>query len=346
MAYTPLKISVPTPCHEDWNGMTPVSGTTARHCDSCAKNVTDFTGFTDDQLHAYARENKGRMCGRFRPDQLERPLRAISDRRASPLKVAAATAGLLLSSAAMEAQSALPTPESLAKVETKDATLANILAINAAHLSTDADATTIRGEMTAKPVTADSLPPRPPVVGKIAIHPRIEDEIVGDIVVEPIPDTIPGGEIICPIPDTIPLPEEQHPMIMGIMIMEVPEPTGMDWVKDTIKQMLPQLPLPPKEPTSHPRPRPEATYLESLVVSPNPFDRELRLDLNVPKDGSLVIELLNANGQLVHSQLWHVVAGDNFLNLAPKRRKTSPGIYYLRITDFNELEVVRTVVKR
>lgn len=38
MAYTPLKISIPKPCHEDWNGMHPVFGTTERHCDSCAKN--------------------------------------------------------------------------------------------------------------------------------------------------------------------------------------------------------------------------------------------------------------------------------------------------------------------
>jgi len=327
--------------------MTPVTGTTARHCDSCAKNVTDFTGFTDDQLHAYARENKGRMCGRFRPDQLERPLRAVSDRKASPLKVAAATAGLLLASAAMEAQAALPSPDSPAKVETKDATLANIRAINAAHLSTDEKALiTIRGEMVTRPASVDSLPSRPPVVGKIAVHSPLEEEIVGDIVIRETPDSLLPEVIICPIPDSVPPPHELEPMIMGIMIMEAPEPTGVDWIKDTVRSILPELPLPPKEPTSHPRPRPEAAYLESLVVSPNPFDRELRLDLNVTKDGSLVIELLNANGQLVHSQLWHVAAGDNSLNLEPKRRKTSPGVYFLRITDFNEFEVVRTVVKK
>jgi len=338
--------------------MTPVTGTTARHCDSCAKNVTDFTGFTDDQLHAYARENKGRMCGRFRPDQLERPLRAISDRKASPLKVAAATAGLLLASAAMEAQSNLPTPGSPAKVETKDATLANIRAINVAHLSTDTMPTpVIQGEIAPVQSIPDSLLPppapivgriavHPPVVGKIAVHPPIEEEIVGDIVIEETPDSLLPEVIICPIPDSVPPPHELEPMIMGIMIMEAPEPTGIDWIKDTVRSILPELPLPPKEPTSHPRPRPEAAYLESLVVSPNPFDRELRLDLNVPKESSLVIELLNANGQLVHSQLWHVAAGDNSLNLEPKRRKTSPGIYFLRITDFNEFEVVRTVVKK
>ena len=95
MAYTPLKIHIPEPCHEDWAGMTPVAGTTARHCDSCAKNVTDFTGFSDAQLHAYVRENKGKLCGRFRPDQLGRPMRAKQAPTFNPLKIAAAAAGLM-----------------------------------------------------------------------------------------------------------------------------------------------------------------------------------------------------------------------------------------------------------
>lgn len=116
MAYTPLLIAVPEPCHENWEGMTPVGGTTARHCDSCEKNVVDFTGFTDAQLHAYSREAGAKICGRFRPDQLGRPLRAAHKPSYFPLKVAATAAGMLLSSATTSAQQIKPAQHQTAEV--------------------------------------------------------------------------------------------------------------------------------------------------------------------------------------------------------------------------------------
>ena len=108
MAYTPLKISIPEPCHEDWNGMHPVSGTTERHCDSCAKNVIDFTSFSDAQMHDYVRLNGNKMCGRFRPDQLDRPLRAVPRPKINPLKVAATAAGLMLAASGCDTVSEVP----------------------------------------------------------------------------------------------------------------------------------------------------------------------------------------------------------------------------------------------
>ncbi|MEM8584754.1 MAG: T9SS type A sorting domain-containing protein [Bacteroidota bacterium] len=37
-----LRITIPEPCHEDWNAMTSLEDG-SRHCDSCAKNIVDFT---------------------------------------------------------------------------------------------------------------------------------------------------------------------------------------------------------------------------------------------------------------------------------------------------------------
>jgi hypothetical protein len=53
--------------------MTPT--TTGRHCAACAKTVVDFTQKTDAEILAYlAQAAGGRSCGRFRPEQLARPL--------------------------------------------------------------------------------------------------------------------------------------------------------------------------------------------------------------------------------------------------------------------------------
>lgn len=334
MAYTPLKISVPTPCHEDWNGMHPVAGTTARHCDSCAKNVTDFTGFTDAQLHTYARENKGRLCGRFRPDQLERPLRAISVPTRNPLKVAAATAGLLLASAGLEGQANQPLPEKT-RTEVVSSTAKTVEINSTVEPETAKPIITIRGNLAVVPASTDSIPP-PPLVGKIAV----EEVLVGDIMIEEIADSIP------PAPP-LPPPPSCEPMIMGLISYEPPQPTGMDWFIDSLKSVFPPDPRPKLERTQHPRPRPDniPEYLEALSVSPNPFVDQLRLEINTLQQRTLRLELLDPLGRVVAAEtFWRLPPGYNALVFRVKSRKLKFGIYYLRVTDEDGKSVVRTLV--
>lgn len=67
----PIQISIPQPCSEDWNKMTPQER--GRFCDSCQKCVVDFTGFTDEQLYKYFAEHRGeKVCGKFQNWQLKR----------------------------------------------------------------------------------------------------------------------------------------------------------------------------------------------------------------------------------------------------------------------------------
>ena len=64
------KISIPKPCHEDWNAMTQEDK--GRFCSVCAKSVVDFTGLDNEQVSDYLNQNKDKkICGRFRKDQLE-----------------------------------------------------------------------------------------------------------------------------------------------------------------------------------------------------------------------------------------------------------------------------------
>lgn len=64
-----LLITVPKPCHEDWNKMTPVEK--GAYCKACAKTVVDFTSMTDDEVKNYFISNASqKTCGHFRSDQL------------------------------------------------------------------------------------------------------------------------------------------------------------------------------------------------------------------------------------------------------------------------------------
>ena len=66
-------ISIPKPCHEDWNKMTPDAK--GAFCGSCQKSVHDFSNKTDEEIiSVYEKEGEGKVCGRFAPAQLSRPV--------------------------------------------------------------------------------------------------------------------------------------------------------------------------------------------------------------------------------------------------------------------------------
>lgn len=66
-----LSVNVDKPCHENWAEMSPRDK--GRFCAKCTKEVIDFTTLNDAEI--YAEINLGKnLCGRFRKDQLDRPL--------------------------------------------------------------------------------------------------------------------------------------------------------------------------------------------------------------------------------------------------------------------------------
>jgi hypothetical protein len=64
---TKHKITIPKPCHEDWNKMAPNDN--GRFCGSCSKNVVDFTNMMPDEIQAYFQQHDN-VCGRFKNSQL------------------------------------------------------------------------------------------------------------------------------------------------------------------------------------------------------------------------------------------------------------------------------------
>lgn len=62
------KITIPEPCHEDWNKMTPNDN--GRFCGSCSKNVVDFTNWLPEKIQAYFLQHSN-VCGRFKKSQLD-----------------------------------------------------------------------------------------------------------------------------------------------------------------------------------------------------------------------------------------------------------------------------------
>lgn len=64
-----LHLSIPKPCHEKWSSFK----TTAHggFCDSCQKEVIDFTKWDEERIRTYFTTRPLHACGRFRADQLK-----------------------------------------------------------------------------------------------------------------------------------------------------------------------------------------------------------------------------------------------------------------------------------
>ena len=64
-----MKITIPTPCHENWNEMTP--NEMGRHCTVCSKTVKNFTDYNYEEIYNGLNSNQN-ICGRFNDNQLNK----------------------------------------------------------------------------------------------------------------------------------------------------------------------------------------------------------------------------------------------------------------------------------
>jgi hypothetical protein len=68
-----IQLQISEPCHENWDKMTQADK--GRFCDSCQKQVVDFTNMSDREIAMFFKKpSAGSVCGRFMTDQLQRDI--------------------------------------------------------------------------------------------------------------------------------------------------------------------------------------------------------------------------------------------------------------------------------
>jgi len=67
-----IKISIATPCHENWDKM--LEEEKGKFCLSCQKTVVDFSRMTNEQIINYFNTASGKTCGRIAKHQLDMPI--------------------------------------------------------------------------------------------------------------------------------------------------------------------------------------------------------------------------------------------------------------------------------
>jgi hypothetical protein len=200
-----MKISIPKPCNENWNEMTPEQQ--GAFCKVCSKVVVDFSNMSDDEVIKYLEKKKGeKTCGRFlvsqlSPYELKINLRSVAAQRSFP-KIFVASLFIFFSSLFV------------CKSDTGEAMMFNVVPVDTMDTSSfvlRADSVSNTLDTTAI-IQTDSAEIFPIIMGGISAPPVLVEVdtpvIVKDTMVEP-PKMV--GEI-----------EVQRPMIMGKMVCTKP----------------------------------------------------------------------------------------------------------------------------
>ena len=122
MKYT---ITIPRPCHEKWDLMTPTEK--GKYCSSCQKEVVDFTNKSSFQLASILGKG-GNVCGRFRENQLNKQISSPRNTHLHRTGLAFGIGSLLSlcspihsqeQTIAIEKVSAIGEPSAITKIETQ-----------------------------------------------------------------------------------------------------------------------------------------------------------------------------------------------------------------------------------
>ncbi len=111
-----ITLSIPEPCHEDWNKMTPLQQ--GRFCGSCQKEVIDFTAMTDDELFRFFAEKKSaNVCGRTLPVQLNTPITKPAEHKKRKFWYISYLTSLLLFFSKSETKAQTKTPVTVSPID-------------------------------------------------------------------------------------------------------------------------------------------------------------------------------------------------------------------------------------
>lgn len=102
-----ITLSIPEPCDKKWAELTDTGQFGCRFCDRCEKQIRDFTHSTDAEIAYQFHKNPNKICGKFRPDQLGRPIQ-IGAQNSVFGKAAGLIFGGLLAASEVEGQTEKP----------------------------------------------------------------------------------------------------------------------------------------------------------------------------------------------------------------------------------------------
>lgn len=325
-----LYLSIPKPCHEDWDKMTPTEK--GRHCLNCQKEVVDFTAMSDQEILAIFSKNKTGLCGRFHTDQLNRQMLLRTRTQSTPWARAGILAASLLLAVPAISQQILEvrTEQQEEKYSTEE--LEGKHTITGRVLDEEGEpliaATIITKSKSVGTVTD--------LDGRFTLHlSKPKDTLVVSYI------GYQTQEVAIPLLDANALDitlikgvELEEVVVKGYQVPLVTKGyvvgSGLVYAKPrTIAKRIPKFAT-AKEP--------------EIKVYPNPFVSQIQIEIGHLKEGNYTVRIVANTGQIVH-QLQLFFSSHQRLEMDLAALNLTAGTYWLQISDGKEQNFKQQLIK-
>ena len=301
-----IQLSIPKPCHEDWNAMTPAAS--GRFCASCSKEVIDFSDMSDAQLIQFFKEPRGSVCGRFQQQQLAAEL-VIPKKRIPWLRYFFT---ISLPALLYSCKPNWITGEPVAKPETTE-----VMVVGALMAPPIIESIVLKGDTVIinEGATTGMISVAPPEPSENRVK---TNEVESQLII--CPPEIKEDSIITKTLDEV-VVQSYEPHITGrYTVGGVSSYTVKTTLLDTIKTAIKNI---------------ADSIKPSLRLYPNPLSNglPLKIDWNGCKPGVYHMQLVNMLGQVIHMDKLSVNAKSDLLTIhLPSNR---PGAYILTFQNAN-----------
>lgn len=323
-----LYLSIPTPCHEDWDKMTPTEK--GRHCQSCEKEVVDFSLLSDQQILDLFAKNKKGLCGRFRSDQLDRQMFLKPVGKSSPW----VKAGLLAASVLLAVPTMGQQPEK-AKIEQVEKQITNTKPgkqVTGRVLDTKGEpliGASILVKSTASGTATD-------MEGFFKINLKTGRDT---IVVSYTGFETKEVQIDNSLSESLEIQLEEGILLDEVVVLGY----STEVVKGGWVGAVSRIEVVPKKPRRR-TPRFSIPLKPEIKVYPNPFVSQIQIELDRIQEGDYSVRLVANTGQVVHQVHLFLSSYQRLeFDIAPLNLPT--GTYWLQISDGKEVNLKQQLVK-
>jgi len=326
-----MYISIPQPCHENWEAMTPQDKD--RFCAQCAKTVIDFSALSDTQILNYLHQSTGRLCGRFAQEQVERPLVPFKKEKKKIWWMAALMPLTLLMNKVNGQKNPGEEKTSIAKetivIVNTTCTKRRPVAKETIQVLTHTIHGNVKDEKgNALPFTtvsvsgnhAQTMTDEKGDFTLQTIHPQHDDKLLISNV------SYEQQEVAIDLNNTMNIVLKEKAAVLpevcvktidsylsgrlGGFILVAPI-TRKDSVKTTLRKIF---------------------HTNPFKVYPNPVTRGTAINIEVKKEGIYSIQLLNAHSKLITHRLFNAVNGATLTSLAIPS-SAAAGVYFIRLVN-------------
>lgn len=327
-------ITIPEPCHEDWNKMLPDEK--GKFCNSCNKSVFDFSNKSDSQIKDILMANKDqKVCGHFKKTQINRPLNFTIDLNDLPKNMSVTkmfTIALFIAFGTLLFSCTDNKGKALGEIAIEQA-------IKPETLEKTGETDVMVGQMIAT-MPLDTLSKfeknEETVEGRMEITTHYETHVAGgisiqhDYVVENILP-IDSPVVDSPVAD-IPKPEE---MIMGAMVYipQVPDSVIPENKLDTLM----------KEKEDDVKMNDSKS---DFIVYPNPTKGEFTIKYDLKKRSDVLVDIVDINGVSLRTVV-NIQGQHNGKYQVPVNLSDLPnGIYFVNLTNEGKRRTQKLILQK